>query len=97
MVVDSPAQLAKIKTEWVAPFDGFPPEDGDVDALAEGKKLVWTELSKCQHRRREHFSSSARSVGGVSSALENSVVNAITGPGRTAADMQRELRAHQSR
>eukprot|EP00965_Chrysotila_dentata_P152116 5026546-Pleurochrysis_carterae.AAC.1 len=64
------------------------------------KKLVWVELPQCQQRRATHasasyFASSAELIG-ISRALENLVVNPITGPGRSAADVQREKRAHQS-
>eukprot|EP00965_Chrysotila_dentata_P164672 5436739-Pleurochrysis_carterae.AAC.1 len=97
MVVSSPAELAKIKTEWEAVFDTLPPEDGDTNALPAGKKLVWSELPRVRCGRPASAFSSARSVGGVSSALENPVINPITGLGRSSADVQRELRAHQAR
>eukprot|EP00965_Chrysotila_dentata_P054416 1805161-Pleurochrysis_carterae.AAC.1 len=86
MVLSSPAELAKIKTEWEAVFDTLPPEAGDTNALPAGKKLVWSKLPRVRYGRPASAFSSARSVGGVSSALENPVINPITGLGRASAD-----------
>eukprot|EP00965_Chrysotila_dentata_P001745 58345-Pleurochrysis_carterae.AAC.1 len=66
MVVSTPADLAKIKTEWEAVFGELPPEDGDVNLLPEEKKLVWVELPQCQQRRAPNsFASSSASSAGL--------------------------------
>eukprot|EP00965_Chrysotila_dentata_P137130 4535682-Pleurochrysis_carterae.AAC.1 len=56
-------------------------------------KLRWEELPRCQSIRQQAYNNSSR---GVSSLLEYSPVNPVVGPGRTAADVQRELHAHQN-
>eukprot|EP00965_Chrysotila_dentata_P075495 2493515-Pleurochrysis_carterae.AAC.1 len=61
MVVSSPAELAKIKTEGEAVFDTLPPEDGDTNAIPAGKKLVLSELPRARYGQPASASSSARS------------------------------------
>eukprot|EP00965_Chrysotila_dentata_P118438 3915751-Pleurochrysis_carterae.AAC.1 len=99
MVVPNASELAKVKAEWKSVFNSLPPPDGDVNALPESMKLRWFELPKFtessrQHARRAAMSSSAADVAGISLSLENPIVNPITGPGRSSADVQREMRAH---
>eukprot|EP00965_Chrysotila_dentata_P116919 3864398-Pleurochrysis_carterae.AAC.1 len=97
MVLESPAQLAKLKSKWEVTFDQLP-ADGDTNQLPPHMKLEWQELP-----RSLAVGSSApprvKTDGytGILSSLQNPPVNPIVGPGRTAAQVQRELKAYQSR
>lgn len=86
--------LAKIRTEWEVRFDGLPP-NGDTSLLADEHKLQWRTLP-----RRAPVSMSSSFVGShrhaTSDALENPPVNPITGPGRSAADVAREVDSYRS-
>lgn len=85
--------LTKIRAEWETRFDSLPP-DGDMNQLPAEKRMKWTPLpvrtcatvhSQSESRAR-HFSS----------ALENPPINPVTGPGRTAADVARELNSYRA-
>eukprot|EP00965_Chrysotila_dentata_P157677 5208466-Pleurochrysis_carterae.AAC.1 len=95
MVVDTPAQLAKIKSSWQATFDTLPP-DGDTNLLPSGMKLQWQNLPRCNSVI--HLSGTAASSSdAIACSLENPPVNPVVGPGRPAAQVQHELRFHQCR
>ena len=87
----NPAELVRIRTEWESRFAALPP-NGDVEQLSPSQQLRWVELP----RRVEQRSSSRPSVSGASSALENPEINPVTGHGRTAADVKRELQAYKA-
>eukprot|EP00965_Chrysotila_dentata_P219560 6191214-Pleurochrysis_carterae.AAC.1 len=97
MVLDTPEELSKVKSEWAAVFNNLPP-DGDTAQLPDEKQLQWEELPKmsaAETLETESGGASGYGGDGVTAALENPAVNPVVGEGRTAADVQRELRAHQ--
>lgn len=86
--------LAKIRTEWEIRFDSLPP-NGDTAQLAEEQRLEWISLP----RRAPAEFASDRPCGfdySTSDALENPPVNPITGPGRKASDVARELDSYRA-
>tara|TARA_B110001452_G_scaffold119226_1_gene98931 strand:- start:231 stop:2348 length:2118 start_codon:yes stop_codon:yes gene_type:complete len=87
----SPPELERIRTEWESRFAALPP-NGDVEQLAPSQQLRWVELP----RRSEQRSSSRPGISGASSTLENPEVNPVTGYGRTAADVNKELQAYKA-
>ena len=87
------AELTRVKGEWDERFQSLP-VDGDISTLPESMRLPWVELPKIAPNR-------AMPQGGVvhehSTVLENPPVNPVTGPGRTAADVNYELRIYQAK
>ena len=83
------AMLVGIKHDWKKRFADLPPADGDLSQLSADMKLVWADLPLCQPQRGPGVG-----VANVTDAMENPAVNPITGPGRTATDVARELRAY---
>ena len=88
----SPQELAKVKADWDARFATLP-VDCDTNQLPADMKLQWLDLPTCQSATLVPVSGMTL---GTSGALENPAVNPVTGPGRTSADVQRELRTHQA-
>lgn len=89
--------LTKIRTEWENMFESLPP-NGDTTQLPDEQKLKWTALPKRRSAATQQ-GSGVDLVGGSSgscrsSALENPPINPITGPGRSFADVNRELSSH---
>ena len=89
-----PTQAAKIKSDWQARFEALPP-DGDVSQLPAAQKLVWIDLPRDAASRgvpadAEQFTS------GNTRTTENPPINPVTGKGRTAADVERELRLYKT-
>eukprot|EP00965_Chrysotila_dentata_P092005 3037276-Pleurochrysis_carterae.AAC.1 len=72
MVLESPAHLAKVKSEWETIFDQLPP-DGDTNQLPESMKLSWEELPRSyESQRPTSTTTGAGCFGlGVTSSLEN--------------------------
>ena len=85
----SQGELSSIKAEWEGRFAGLP-SDGDASQLADGQKLVWVDLPR---RNQNATPATAQGLHGTSSSVENPPINPMTGPGRSNADVQRELAA----
>ena len=87
----SPTDETKIRTEWEQRFENLPPE-GDTDQLALSFKPVWQDLPRFKPVRTGTISDSF-----VSDEMENPPVNPVTGPGRTAAEVAREVAEYRAR
>ena len=84
------SELVRIKQEWETCFANLPPPDGDTSFMPHGLQLEWVDLpehepSRCSNPVRPR----------ITGTVENPPVNPVTGVGRTAADVQAELRAYQ--
>lgn len=93
----SQGAAAKIQEEWEARFAALPP-DGNTQLLAENLRMRW----KPPPVRAPGQTTAARAAAVlhladdyVSPGLENPIVNPITGHGRSAADVARELKSAQ--
>jgi hypothetical protein len=89
----SNAESAKIRADWESRFSALPTPDGDMSGLNPQMKLVWVDLptrvsSQDGGRGRAPF------ISGDS--MENPPVNPVTGPGRTTAEVARELTAYRT-
>eukprot|EP00965_Chrysotila_dentata_P138438 4579109-Pleurochrysis_carterae.AAC.1 len=58
MVLDSPAHLAKVKSEWETVFDQLRP-NGDATLLPDSMKLRWEELPRLYESQRQAPTGSA--------------------------------------
>ena len=90
-----PTIAVKIKNDWQIRFAALPPE-GDVSKLPASQKLVWMDLPRDAASRGAHADTEQLALG-YSQTTENPVINPVTGHGRTAADVERELRFHKAR
>ena len=86
------AALVGIKQDWNQRFSDLPPADGDLSQLRADMKLAWADLPLCQPQRGGP--AQELQFANTTDAMENPAVNPITGPGRTTADVARELRAY---
>lgn len=93
MVVESQEEKEKIKSEWSSYLAKLPSDD-DVNAIDLTLRPKWGELPK--FIPVQELAARASCLDGVSSMLENPPINPITGPGRTATEVQRELRGYQA-
>ena len=90
-----PGEASTFKQAWANRFAVLPP-DGDVSKLPDTHKLAWVDLPISSAIRGGGRETISLETGAFSSVLENPDVNPVTGHGRSAADVQRELQAHQS-
>ena len=84
-------QLEGIKNDWETRFNTLPPPCGDLSQLPPAMKLVWANLPQCSPQR-----GALTGGGNTSDAMENPPINPVTGAGRSAADVARELRAYKA-
>ena len=94
--------VKKVREDWEARFAALPAND-DASQIDPALRLQWRELPRaawlCGGGTRPENATTAQHhdrFAPVSDALENPPVNPLTGHGRTAADVQRELRAWQA-
>lgn len=93
----TPGEAARVKQAWADRFAALPP-DGDVSKLPASQKLDWIDLPiSAAIRGGAQQEAPAVQTGSSSSVLENPDVNPVTGHGRTAAEVQRELATHQAK
>ena len=85
----SVADAALIRSDWDERFRTLPP-DGDVEQLSPDMKLKWLDLPRCTQLRG---GDGLGEVCGGAHDLENPEINPVTGLGRTAGDVQREVSA----
>ena len=108
MAVDSPAEMAEIRSEWDTRFSQLPADEDGTD-VQPSQRLVWRALPVLSYSVGEDGATPqvARILGrtalrhldataGVTSGLENPPVNPLTGAGRTAADVARDLAAYKA-
>lgn len=80
-----------IRQDWEKRFGSLPP-NGNLQDLPIDEQLKWMDLPQ---QTRVRATPGDANIDDISCTLENPPVNPITGPGRTAADVQRELLGHQ--
>ena len=88
-----PGEAVRMREEWDARFASLPP-GGDTNSLPEHMKPLWVDLPRCTAESNAASTAAAAASEGVTGGLENPTVNPITGPGRSSADVQRELMRH---
>lgn len=93
MHVKDQDEAEAIRKEWGEVFKRLP-TDGDPNHLAPELKPKWGVLPICA--ARTPFTGRATSLDAVSSHMENPPINPITGLGRTAAEVQREVAAYRA-
>lgn len=80
---------ARVREDWETRFECLPPQ-GDTSKLPPGLQLVWHDLPTFRPARGDAPGGDACAH---SDEMENPPVNPVTGPGRSAADVQRDLAA----
>lgn len=92
MVLDTQDEAKRVRDEWRQKFDEIP-VDGDINSLREDLKPQWKLLPTRSQQLDPRHALFAREFGG-SSAVENPIINPVTGCGRTSAEVQREVDAY---
>ena len=81
---------------WDARFASLPPQ-GDTAQLPDALKLKWEDLPKFRPVRGGGDVAGDHEIGDVGAEMENPPINPVTGHGRSAADVQEDLRKYQAR
>ena len=85
------AEQTRVRNEWEARFENLPP-DGDTNQLASSMKPKWHALPRFRPVRG--FTGAG---GDFTDEMENPVVDPVTGPGHTTADVNRKVEAYKMR
>ncbi|KAL3933798.1 MAG: hypothetical protein SGPRY_000125 [Prymnesium sp.] len=93
MVVEGAEALTSIRRAWHAALGRLPAND-DPHNLDPALKPKWGELPKYSQPTQQMHDNTY--LQGVGSHLENPPINPIVGPGRTTAEVERELRGYQA-
>lgn len=91
MVLSDQDDAKRVRDEWHQKFAEIP-DDGDVNSIREELKPKWKDLPK-RYQLDPRHALYEREMG-VSSAVENPVINPVTGCGRTSTEVEREAEAY---